>query len=145
MKINKCVPFFFLLLMAMPFASQAGLDDITVMALGPVDGRAVIKTADGKMQVLKVGDKVQGTKAIVKQVLTDRLVVTDLVDSKPPIEQDVWIYKPSKPGEKSRIQRLDRNGPSKQAMKVEVMNAIGSSGEEKGKLKIKNINGAVNK
>jgi hypothetical protein len=28
------------------------LDELTVMALGPVDGRAVVKMADGKMQVL---------------------------------------------------------------------------------------------
>ena len=43
-------------------ADSAKLEDFTVAALGPLDGRAVVKTADGKMQVLKLGDTIPGTK-----------------------------------------------------------------------------------
>jgi hypothetical protein len=89
------------------------LEDLTVMALGPLDGRAVVKTADGKMQVLKIGDTVPGTKAVVTQVLTDKLIVEDSIEAKgqPAKKQTVWITKPTRAGEKSTVQRLDREGP----------------------------------
>lgn len=92
----------------------AALEDLSVMALGPLDGRAVIKTADGKMQVIKIGDTVPGTAAVVTQVLTDKLVVEETVtQGGQAATQTVWISKPSKPGEKSTVQRLDRDGPPK--------------------------------
>jgi hypothetical protein len=43
---------FALLMCALPAFADTRLEDLNVMALGPVDGRAVVKTADGKMQVL---------------------------------------------------------------------------------------------
>lgn len=106
------------------FAAEATtLESLTVMALGPVDGRAVVKTADGKMQVLKIGDTLPGTKAVVTQVLIDKLVVEDTI-GKPgeaPVKQTVWIYKPDKAGAKSRVQRLDREGPPKAAVEKPVI------------------------
>lgn len=100
---------------ALPVWADTRLEDLSVMALGPVDGRAVVKTADGKMQVLKIGDSVPGTKAVVTQVLTDKLVVEETIEKKdePPVKQTVWIYKATKAGEKSQVQRLDRQGPPK--------------------------------
>ena len=63
----------------MPFFVYASVDDITVIALGALDGRAVVKTTDGKMKVLKVGDEVPGSTAILKQILNDHLVVAEVV------------------------------------------------------------------
>ena len=60
-------------------AGAAKLEDLSVMALGAVDGRAVVKTADGKIQVVKVGDTISGTQAVVSQVLNDKLIVEDTV------------------------------------------------------------------
>jgi hypothetical protein len=97
-------------------AEPTKLESITVMAVGPSDGRAVVTLPDGKMQVLKVGDTVPGTQAIVIQVLPDKLVVEETIEKagSAPVKQMVWIYKPGKPGEKSRIQRLDRVGPDRE-------------------------------
>lgn len=93
-------------------SSAASLEDVTVMALGPVDGRAVVKTSDGKMQVLKLGDTVPGTQAVVTQVLTDKLVVEEAQErGGQTSKQTIWILKPKKAGEKSQVQRLDREGP----------------------------------
>jgi len=50
--------------------ASAALEEITVTALGTLNGHAVVKTADDKMQVLKLGDAVPDSKAVVKQVLT---------------------------------------------------------------------------
>ena len=106
----------FVFLTSILFASVtfAALEDITIMALGPLDGRAVVKTAQGKMQVLKVGDNVPGSQAVVKQVLTDRLVVEAKDESQPGRKITVWIYKPKKPGAKSRIQRLNKTPPEEE-------------------------------
>lgn len=97
-------------------AEPAMLDDVTVMALGALDGRAVVKTADGKMQVLRLGDKIAGTNAIVSQILTDKLVVEETIlrTGEEPKRQTVWISKPAKPGEKSTIQRMSADAPSQQ-------------------------------
>lgn len=91
------------------------LEKITVLALGPADGRAVVAQSEGKMLVLKVGDTVPETKAIVLQVLHDKLVVEDMIENpgEPPVKQVVWIFKPEKTGAKSRVQRLDQTGPEK--------------------------------
>ena len=113
-KMNKIINLVlgsFVLLMSAP--TFAALEDINVMALGSLDGRAVVKTKDGKMKVLKVGDTVPNSKAIVKQILNDRLVVEEKIGKKGS-EQDetVWIYKPNKMGAKSRIQRLTNKVPN---------------------------------
>lgn len=97
-------------------AESENLESITVMALGPSDGRAVIALPDGKMQVLKVGERVPGTKAIVVQVLSDKLVVEESIEKSTgvPVRQMVWIYKSAKAGAKSRIQRIDPMAPEKE-------------------------------
>jgi len=109
--------------------ASAALEDLTVMALGALDGRAVVKTADGKMQVLKLGDAVPDSKAVVKQVLTDRLVVEDVIDGKPPRRETVWLYKAK--GGKSRIQRLDAQGPAKPVIVREAVRQVDLVGEGK--------------
>ena len=104
-------------------AESSMLDDVTVMALGALEGRAVVKTADGKMQVLRLGDKIAGTNAIVSQILTDKLVVEEtlLREGEEPKRQTVWISKPAKPGEKSTIQRMSADAPAQQISVQTVM------------------------
>ena len=109
-KVVNLVLGFFVVLMSAP--TFAALEDISVMALGSLDGRAVIKTKDGKMKVLKVGDTVPTSKAIVKQILNDRLVVEEIIGKKGSKQkQTVWIYKPGKVGGKTRLQRLNKKAP----------------------------------
>jgi len=77
------------------------------MALGALDGRAVVKTADNKMHVLKLGDTLPGTKAVITQILGDKLVVEDAVDADGVArQQTVWISKGGADG-KSVVQRLN--------------------------------------
>jgi hypothetical protein len=115
-KVFRLVPLMIMLgITGLAKAEPTKLESITVMAVGPSDGRAVVTLPDGKMQVLKIGDTVPGTQAIVMQVLPDKLVVEETIEKSDnaPVKQMVWIYKPGKPGEKSRIQRLDQVGPDK--------------------------------
>lgn len=101
-------------------AEAAKLEDLTVMALGAVDGRAVVKMSDGKMQVLKTGDEIPGTKAVITQVLADRLIVeeTTVGADKAQHKQTVWISKPAEPGGRSTVQRLQVEAPPTQPTPV---------------------------
>ncbi|GMR16674.1 MAG: hypothetical protein BMS9Abin31_1036 [Gammaproteobacteria bacterium] len=105
-----------LLVFSMPVF--AALEDITIMALGSLDGRAVVKTKDGKMKVLKVGDKVPTSTAVVKQILNDRLVVEEVTTTNGKKQkQTVLMYVPTTAGGKSRLQRLNQSGPKQRFKK----------------------------
>ena len=108
-------------------AGATRLEDLTVMALGAVDGRAVLKSTDGKMQVLKTGDEIPGTQAVITQVLPDRLIVEETVvgPDKKQRKQVVWISKPGAPGGRSSVQRLEAEAPPTP------ISAAGISGEQK--------------
>jgi type II secretory pathway component PulC len=109
-------------LVSMPLASFAAaettrLEDLSVMALGAVDGRAVVKTTDNKMQVVKVGETIPGTQAVLTQVLNDKLVVEDTLvgDDKKTRKQTAWVFKAPN-GDKSRVQRLETEAPKPQVL-----------------------------
>lgn len=91
--------------------SQAGLDDLTLVAASVADARAVIRTADGNMRVIKAGDRLPGSDAVVTEVLRNRVVAEETVQGTPPTKQLVWI---SRDGTgRSRVQRLHREPPEK--------------------------------
>ena len=95
------------------------LDQVSVMALGPLDGRAVIRGADGKLTVLKLGDIISGTNARVIQVLPDRLVLEDRIakaDSEPVLET-VWLYKADTSG-RSEEKRFSLDPPPQPTVEV---------------------------
>jgi len=103
-----------LCLCAAPLAyADSKLEDFSIMAVGPLDGRAVVKSPDGKLQVMKLGDTLPGTQAKLLQVLPDKLVVEDTVgkEGQPAVKQTAWIIKSNKPGEKTQVQRFDSQGP----------------------------------
>ncbi|MEJ2066268.1 MAG: hypothetical protein P8X74_23820, partial [Reinekea sp.] len=57
--------------------------------------RAVVKTAQGELQTLKIGNIVQGTDATLIDVLDDRLVFEE-ISTKPSglkVKNTVWVYK----------------------------------------------------
>jgi len=96
------------IVVAQAASTQDPLDSISIMALGALDGRAVVKTADNKMHVLKLGDTLPGTKAVITQILGDKLVVEDAVDADGVArQQTVWISKGTGADGKSVVQRLN--------------------------------------
>ena len=114
--------------------ADAKLEDFSVMASGPLDGRAVVKSADGKMTVLKVGDKLPGTEATLIQVLADKLVVEESVGKtgKPKVKQTAWLLKAAKPGARSTVQRFDSQGPVPVHRELTIMKPMGK-GQDKAK------------
>jgi len=106
--------------------ADAKLEDFSVMALGSLDGRAVVKSADGKMHVLTVGDALPGTQATVLQVLADKLVVEESVgkEGQPKVKQTAWMLKAAKPGQAGAVQRFDTQGPAPVRHNVTVMKPV---------------------
>jgi hypothetical protein len=93
--------------------------NISVIGLAPVDGNAVVKTTDNKMHVVKVGDTLPGTSAVVVQILPKKLVLEDLVgNGHGKSKQMVWLHKVSKSNGKSRVQRLERQGGKTKTLTV---------------------------
>ena len=85
------------------------LDTVTVLALSQGDNRAVLSLPDKQMVVVKSGDAVPRTRAVLKQVLGDKLVLDEKsVDGKS--RQMVWMYKGqgAAPG---RIERFAADAP----------------------------------
>lgn len=113
---HVCV-FFSLFLCGIAFAS--GLEGISVISLGAVEGNAVLRFSDGRMVVVHIGDTIPGTKTTVRQVLSDRLVVEAPTDTLPVKLEKVWIYK-SQAGGVSRIRKLMSPVPEESVQVIEV-------------------------
>jgi hypothetical protein len=113
------------------------VEDLTVMALGALDGRAVLKGPDGKLQVVKVGDTIPGTHAVVSQVLADKIALKDTIvgPDKAPKTQTVWISKPTQPGGKSAVQRMDSEAPPAKVIQGQVMQTLPAPGTDTKKAK----------
>jgi hypothetical protein len=118
-------------------ANTVRLEDLTVMALGALDGRAVLKTPDGKLQVLKVGDTIPGTHAVLSQVLANKIVVQETIvgPDKAAKTQTVWISKSTQPGAKSAVQRMDSVAPAGKVVQGQVMKTVPAPGTDTNKAK----------
>jgi hypothetical protein len=120
-----------------PAGNTVRLEDLTVMALGGLDGRAVLKGPAGKLQVVKVGDTIPGTQAVVSQVLADKIVVKDTIAGadKMPKTQTVWISKPTQPGGKSAVQRMDSEAPPPKIIQGQIVKTVPAPGTDTKKPK----------
>jgi len=65
------------LLTSRAFAAQ--LDKVQFIKIAPQDQKAVIKAADGKLQVIKPGDVI-GETVTVKEIATGRIVLEEKTD-----------------------------------------------------------------
>jgi hypothetical protein len=103
----------FPLLFAMPSEAGGELERLTVVALAPMDSRAVIKLPDGEIQVVQPGDQVLGDAITVVQVLTDKLVVEERLNpsATPALKRLAWVYQAPVSGGYSRVVRLRQEVP----------------------------------
>ena len=89
-----------------------------ILALEPQQGRVVVKTATEALQVLQVGDVFPGSLVTIKQVLADRVVAEEIIDSDNPVVQQLWIYKSENPNQSSRVERFLLESPEKKGIAV---------------------------
>jgi hypothetical protein len=114
MWMSRVVAALSLLMMAVPSGGHE-LEAYTLLSVAPVDGKAVVQLSGGQLQILSVDDVVPGTHATVQQVLPDRLVLFESVQSDEAEQagerRTVWWFKAKAPGQKSRVQVLSRTAP----------------------------------
>ena len=85
--------------------SMAEVGSGKLMALSPQDNRAVLQTAEGKMQLLSPGDKLDD--ATVMQVLSDKLVLRNAQG------EMVWLFK-SKDQQPSEMKVFSTSWPKEE-------------------------------
>jgi hypothetical protein len=96
-------------------ASCGQLDELALLAVSPTDGKGAIRMPTGELRVVNVGDTLPGTQAVVREVLPDRLVLTESVaddaSEEPAMTRRVWLFKARGPDLRSRVQVLDPTPP----------------------------------
>ncbi|GAB7025019.1 hypothetical protein [Geotalea toluenoxydans] len=91
-------------------SSLAGtLDKVQFIKIAPQDAKAVIKAADGKLQVIKPGDDI-GENVTVKEIAANRIVLEEKTDNGP---ETVIVRMESG---KARIERLKKQPDKGQPM-----------------------------
>ena len=106
----------YLLLSFLPALSQTEdtLGELSVLAIAPLTGQAVVKGSDGRLHRVQRGDKLPGTTATLMQVLPDRLVLEEhvLTPNQMKKKQLAWLFKATWESGNSRLVRLQRNAPA---------------------------------
>lgn len=99
------------LCLSAPWAVAEPLENLALLALSPVDGQAVLQLPNHKMQVLKVGESIDGTRITLRQVLNDKAIFQEVVHQN---QQDrietVWLHKAQNGA--SRIERINTVPPA---------------------------------
>jgi hypothetical protein len=90
-------------------APSLRLEQFSLLALSLTERRAVLSKPDKQMLVLKTGDTVPGTTAVLSQVLPDKLVF-DETPAGGQGKQVVWMYKTA-PGTPARLERFSVLAP----------------------------------
>jgi hypothetical protein len=99
---------------------------LTVLALEPVAGQAVVQGPDGSLHLVRLDDQLQGTNATLVQVLSDKLVLEERSPGtgQGPVQRLVWLYKAAQDGGPSRLVRLQRQVPASQRSTVPMLQPV---------------------
>lgn len=69
----------------------SGIEKIRPMAMSGEQGLAVVQVDGGPLRAVHVGEKLEGTQAVLKEVLADRIVVSQVEAGRQ--VQIYWVYK----------------------------------------------------
>jgi len=102
------------------------LAKLLVLALAPLEGRAVVQGPDGTMALVRPGDQLQGSSATLVQVLPDKLVLEEHSTSagQAPVKRLVWLYKAPREGGPSRLLRLQHDVPANEHPLLPTLQAL---------------------
>lgn len=92
--------------LALSQAALAAVEDNTILALDPLEGMVVVKTAAGELEVIAIGDAFPDSEVVVIQVLADKVVGEEVVGGDKKVTQQVWVYKAENAVAGSRVERL---------------------------------------
>ncbi len=81
--------------------SLKAVEQIRPMALSEDRGVAVVSVAKQKQLVVHIGERIEGTRLILKAVLPDRVVVSPFEGGQAP--KTYWVYKPASAAEVPKV------------------------------------------
>ncbi|MEA2560176.1 MAG: hypothetical protein QOH06_1680 [Acidobacteriota bacterium] len=92
-------------------AARIPFEDLTVVAIdpasAPAEARAVLQLPGGELQVVMPGEELRAAGVRIRKILPDRLIIDEVGGSR----RQAWIFR-ARPGERSRVQVLDRERPA---------------------------------
>src|SRR5262245_7612229 len=124
---TRCVlAWIFILLYPSMGKAEDPLARLTVLALAPVAGQAVVQGPDGSLHLVRLDDQLQGTNATLVQVLPDKLVLEERSPGtgRGPVQRLVWLYKAAQDGGPSRLVRLQREVPASERPTVPLLQPV---------------------
>lgn len=90
--------------------SEGGIQAARVLALAPLQGKATLHLSGAGILLVAEGEEVAETGTVVVEVLADRVVLEDRTEAE---TSWIWLYKPQRPGEPSRLRRFTRRPPER--------------------------------
>lgn len=116
----------FILLYPGPGQAEDPLARLTVLALAPAAGQAVVQGPDGSLHLVRLEDQLQGTNATLVQVLPDKLVLEERSPGtgQGPVQRLVWLYKAAQDGGPSRLVRFQGAVPASQRSTVPMLQPV---------------------
>lgn len=86
-------------------------EELSVLALAPADGRAVVQKPDGSLLLMRVGDEIAAAGLTLRKVLPDRAVLEEKASRPGAARRRIWIFR-AEEGKPSRVQVLDPERPA---------------------------------
>jgi hypothetical protein len=125
-KIRCVLAWAFILLYPGLGKAEDPLARLTVLALAPMAGQAVVQGPDGSLHLVRLDDQIQGTNATLVQVLPDKLVLEERSPGtgQGPVQRLVWLYKAAQDGGPSRLVRLQREVPASERPAVPLLQPV---------------------
>jgi hypothetical protein len=125
-KMRCALAWAFLLLSPGLGQAEDVLARLTVLALAPLAGQAVVQGPDGSLQLVRLDDQLPGTSATLIQVLPDKLVLEERSPGtgQGPVQRLVWLYKAAQDGGPSRLVRLQREVPASERSTVPLLQPV---------------------
>jgi len=121
-----------LLYVGLAVTALAGVEENLVLALDPATGSVVVRTPDGSLEVIGIGEAFPGSRVIVTQVLFDKVIAEEVVGEEKPVRQQVWVYKAKAGDSASRVDRLLLEVPESDVLQTDRSQLIYTTGEAAG-------------
>lgn len=120
--LARAAGLFFALVVMMPANAaspkQESFKGYDLITTSVNDDRAVVRRENGELLMLKGGDAVPGTGVIVRQVLTDRLLLEDQDDKPDAVARKSYFLFRAEAGSHSRLEALEKKVPEVPALAI---------------------------
>ena len=124
---NQCfafLMFFGSVLFSLSSAATESVESLKLMGVNPGQGQAVIQFSDESMKVIKVGEQIGETGAVVTHVLPDKIIAEQTSAKDKSMTDVLWIFRVRDPGKVSEIQRFEKTDRDQKTFQQPVTRSV---------------------